>query len=669
MSWIVAELHITGFRGILDRAGDFELAQGRSPRSIALYASNSCGKSSYADAIEYLFSPAGRVARLGPGGREDGPALPHVLASERGIVPQVAMTLVNTESGEVIQVSRPIRPGSTDTLPSALRPILCQAPAHRVLRQHDLHRFVGDMTPAERYAELSRWLDLAHLEQVLGHLETASWLLQSLDLDRESEERVRDIARHTAGAVTGYDEQAILAWCAANVERHLGTRPPMASEQDLRKAIRTLKRLQGQLILASAAAEAYQAKRTLEQQATDLVAPDGLLRVFRTALADAVAAEEKTSHLLAAAKDSVFQEAWEVAQRVLESQITDQCPVCLTPWGRTRAGSQQGAVVTLRESRSKLARLATAQQEQQQATRAWETAIQELGASLARIPPAAGKLSLSEVETQAAELVQAVRTLSASGRFPSQMQGEWEVLLSRCHRFVVQVLQPALADLQVMEVPSTAAEVGATIEHLQVLQEALVRLAELDREREECRRVERSFNAVAEAIQTRASTLVNDIVADLQHDVQVIYQAIHPAAHNCRAAPDIAICPDTASKTLTLRVGFHSPDRSVPPASYLSESQVSTLGLALFLSAVSRFNRAFPFLVLDDVDAVYDAEHKARLVNLIVERLSECQVFLTTRDWHFYSMLRSRLHDRGWLFERLAGWDLEHGPRRQVNTS
>lgn len=67
MSWIATKLSIQGLRGIMDRGGDFELAQERSPRSIAIYAPNACGKSSYADAIEYLFSEDGSVGHLGKG--------------------------------------------------------------------------------------------------------------------------------------------------------------------------------------------------------------------------------------------------------------------------------------------------------------------------------------------------------------------------------------------------------------------------------------------------------------------------------------------------------------------------------------------------------------------------------------------------------------------------
>jgi len=197
MSWIVAKLSIEGVKGVLDRAGDFKLARKRSPRSLAIYAPNACGKSGYADAVEYLFSKDGGVEHLGRGGADSEcggkHAIPHVLAEERGIEPKISMTLVNLELGESVQVSRPVKTGRADSMPPELGAIVRGAPAHRILRQHDLRRFVVDMTPSEKYTELSRWLGLTRLEQVLKHLGTTSNALESTDLDREIDERVHEL--------------------------------------------------------------------------------------------------------------------------------------------------------------------------------------------------------------------------------------------------------------------------------------------------------------------------------------------------------------------------------------------------------------------------------------------------------------------------------------------
>ena len=676
MSWIVTKLNIQGIKGVLDRGGDFELGRERSPRSIAIYAPNACGKSSYADAVEYLFSEEGSVGHLGTGeasergGRQ---ALSHVLAEERGIEPKVSMTVVNSESGESVQVTRLVKADQADEMPPELGPIVRAVPAHRILRQHDLRRFVVDMTAVEKYAELSRWFGLTHLEQVLKHLETTSITLEGRDFGWEIAGRVQDIARHTDNAVTQYDERAVLDWCAAEAERHLGKRPAIDSLEGLKKVIRTLKRLQGRIIVASyATAESHQARLALEEIATDLLSQacpersrrDGPLQACHTALAEAVAAERRTERLLTRAKNSVFQEVWDAAQAILESQITNECPVCRTPWRKTRAGSQEAALITITRNRDELTELAAARNEQRKATRKLKKTIEDLEARLAQVSTAARKLSLSEIEIQATELVQAAQTLATTDRLPSQMQDECEALLSRCQQFVAQRLQPALQSLQAMMVPVTTTAVEATLERFELLWDTLTRLRELRREQEEYHKVKLSFEAMAGIIQQRAAALVNDVVAALRDDVQSIYHKIHPTD----AVPNIQIVPDTESRTLRMQVDFYSPDRTVSPAGYLSESQINTLGLALFISSVGLFNREFPFLFLDDVFSSYDTDHRKRFVDLAAERLDRFQVFLTTHDELFYSMLKDRLHDQGWLFERISGWDFEHGPQLEADT-
>ncbi len=644
MSWIVARLSIQGIKGILDRVGDFELAQERYPRSIVIYAPNACGNSGYADAIEYLFS-------------EDGS-----LAEERDIEPRLSMTLVNSESGESVQVTRLVKSGQADDMSSdfgelsrvELRSIVRAAPAQRILRQHDLRRFLVDMTPGELRgqdaAELSRWFGLTHLEQVLKHLEATSSTLAGRDLSWEIVGRVQDIARHTNHSVTRYNERAVLDWCEAETERLLGKRLAIDSVEGMKKAIRTLKRLQGRVIVASSATGgSYQAKLALEQIATGLSSQHGQPQVCHAALTDAVAAERHTESLFTVAKNNVFQEVWDAAKAILESQITGECPVCRTPWRKSRAGSQEAAVITITRSLDELAELATARNEQLRTTRRLKKVIRNLEKRLAQVSTEAKKLSLSKIEAQATELAKAARTLATTDRFPSQIQDECEALLDRCHELVAQRILPALQGLQLMTVPVTPTQVEAAIEHFQALWDALIRLKELHREQEEYQKVRRSFDALVEVIQERAAALVSDVVATLEDDVQSIYQTIHPT----EAAPKVHIVPDTESRALRMQVGFHSPDMTIPPAGHLSESQMNTLGLALFISSVGLFNRQFPFLLLDDVFCSYDADHRERIVDLVVERLGGFQVFLTTHDWRLYSMLKDRLHDKGWLFERI----------------
>jgi len=84
------------------------------------------------------------------------------------------------------------------------------------------------------------------------------------------------------------------------------------------------------------------------------------------------------------------------------------------------------------------------------------------------------------------------------------------------------------------------------------------------------------------------------------------------------------------------------------------------------VSCVRTFNRSFPFVFLDDIVSSYDADHRARIVDVVAEELDDFQVFLTTHDERFYTMLKTRLASKGWQFDRVTGWVFEEGPRRET---
>ena len=655
MTWVVERLRIQGVKGVLDRAGDFTLASKGSPRSLAVYAPNACGKSGYADAVEYLFSEDGCVEHLGKGGPDSEcggkHAIPHVLAEEKGIEPMVSITMVDPDSGERLEVSRPVKTGRDDPIPRELAEVVRRAPAHRILRQHDLRRFVVDMTPSEKYGELSRWLGLARLEKVLKHLVTASNALESTDLDREIDERVPDLALHTGGAVCVYDEAAVLAWCAGEVERHLGGAVCVGSVKEIDTAVKHLKERRDQIILSSAAAGSYQAKLSLKEEIEALASSDGLLDRCETAATAAESAERETKRVRGAAENSVFQEVWIAARDVMESQDTDECPVCSTPWPRTAVGSQREALVRLRRSLGRLADLTASQEKQLEALRQLRGVLGELQTCLGDVSEHAKLLSLTEADHTASALGEATRKMVDGDLPPSQLRSECGTLLPGCRQLVADVIKPALEQLVISGVPQEASAIEDTVAHLEALSEALLRLRSLHREREEYREVERAYSKVAAAIREETALLVNDIMTALRDEVACVFKTVHPAG----SVPNIYVVPDTDSRALKLRVDFHSSGRTVPPAGYLAESQINTLGLSLFISSVRLFNRRFPFVLLDDIVSSYDAEHRARIVDVIAERLNGFQVFLTTHDWRFYSMLRSRLGDKGWQFERITG--------------
>ena len=226
---------------------------------------------------------------------------------------------------------------------------------------------------------------------------------------------------------------------------------------------------------------------------------------------------------------------------------------------------------------------------------------------------------------------------------------------------VKQELGKKIIEVETLEypgVPSELMDIEKLIEKIDLFFTANNRLNRLHQINSEYRRTENEFNKIETEIRNQIAKLLNEIVGKLQNSVSEIYSKIHKND----AVPNIVITPDPENRTLSLRTGFHDKDRIVPPAGYLSESYINTLGLALFISAVKLYNDQFPFLFLDDIVSSYDADHRLRIVDLIAESLHDFQVILTTHDHMFYRALRDRLADENWKFEKIVEWNFEHGP-------
>jgi hypothetical protein len=659
MSWNLTHLNIKGVKGVLDHSGDFNLGDGKS---IAIFAPNGCGKSGYADAVEYLVSKDGSVEHLGQGDadseRGGKQALLHVLAEEKGITSTISATFHRINPTKTVNISREVKTGRIDPMPQELKAIIDIAPAHRILRQHDLRQFVVDMPPRDKYTELSRWLGLEYLEIVLSHLTTTKNELANTDPNREFNERLQDVVKHTKGEIKEYKLLEIFTWCTKEIQKHLPEQSPIGSIEEINTSIDSLRRRRDQLIVQSGNVyQRHKEKQQLEEVSRLSTSLESPITSFIEATKRVALSEKQVSLAFSTAKNSIFQETWETSKKVLDSNKVDVCPICGTEWAKTTASSQTEALVQIVQNLDSLSKLKEAQDSQKENLNRLGIASKSLESLLKRLQSIAEKLSLPQLAKKALELVEIIETLPRDNIDAPKN----EALVVQCNKLFIDDVNAAIIGVQIENLPVSADAVDQTANQIIGLKEALDRLRVLESERSEYRKIQMSFETISTLIQQQSANLVNGVVQVLRDDVEKIYLKIHPTS----AVPNIYITPDAGNKTLSLRVGFHSTGRTVPPGGYLSESQINTLGLSLFFSCVRLFNKEFPFIFLDDIVSSYDADHRARIVDVIAEDLGDFQVFLTTHDERFYSMLKSRLIDKGWLFNRITGWTLEEGPERE----
>jgi hypothetical protein len=671
MTWRVEKIRVQGVKGVLTASGEFKLKGGRS---IAIFAPNACGKSGYADALEYFFSADGLVEHLGKGGsdseRGGKHAIPHILASERGIEPSISVSLRETdESGRTlsnVEVTRPVRTGRADELPAFLRGIVAAAPAQRILRQHDLRRFVVDLEPRGKYAEFARWVGLERLEQVLTHLTTAGNALDRQDLDREIAERKVTLRQQTNASISDEAmEEEVFRWCTTAGKSLLKEEVLLDKLEDLAPLSQRLRERRDSITLASRdVSEKEKAKVRLRNAHEVLSSPETGISATRHALSAALAAGREAVRVAAAAKQIVFQRVWQESEKVLAELEVSVCPVCQTPWERGQAGTQKVALQFLSEALESLAEVRGAEKNAHEAAARVSRKVAALVDRTSVLTSDLATLGLGKAKDSVPDLS------AQKGRLtkPDSNQATWGDDVTTCldelESFLVKHLEPIVSSLPDAALPIEAAPFDALAQKFGIVQDSLRRLKDLQARRESFQAVRDSFRKVAGLIQNETAGLLKRIVDSLRDEVNRVYKKIHPASK----IPIVHIDPDTETKSLLLRVDFHEKGRTVPPAGYLSESQINTLGISLFISAVRLFNSSFPLVVLDDIVSSYDADHRARIADVVAEDLSRFQVLLTTHDELFYQILRARLQDAGWLFDRISSWSLDAGPKREEDT-
>ncbi len=116
-------------------------------------------------------------------------------------------------------------------------------------------------------------------------------------------------------------------------------------------------------------------------------------------------------------------------------------------------------------------------------------------------------------------------------------------------------------------------------------------------------------------------------------------------------------------KAVELEIEFVST-RVTPAFKFLSESQVNSFGLSIFLAAVRHFNSKFKFIILDDIVSSFDAFKRPKLIDLINTRFNDFQILILTHDDVFFTELSRHLSK--WNRIKFTGWNYTTGPVYKV---
>jgi len=116
-------------------------------------------------------------------------------------------------------------------------------------------------------------------------------------------------------------------------------------------------------------------------------------------------------------------------------------------------------------------------------------------------------------------------------------------------------------------------------------------------------------------------------------------------------------------KAVELEIEFAT--KKVKPAfKVLSESQINSFGLAVFLASIRQFNTEFKFVILDDVVNSFDAYKRPKVIELLNQHFSDFQFLILTHDQIWFDRLQRTF--KSWNRLKFSGWDYSLGPKVQL---
>jgi len=259
---------------------------------------------------------------------------------------------------------------------------------------------------------------------------------------------------------------------------------------------------------------------------------------------------------------------------------------------------------------------------------------------------------------------------------------------------IITVLKRQLRELDKIEISSDPAINSiANIIKNQLLNERLAseKIIELSKD-EKTKALAQDFSNIDQIIKYYKSYVTNrekvtylkDIVTDLnqlfalltnyiQTTIQTTFSAISADVVECYNEletsnpyiknPQIKLITGK-DKAVELEIEFVS-EKVSPAFKILSESQVNSFGLAIFLASVKNFNTEFKFFILDDVVNSFDSFKRPRVSQLIAKKFNDFQVLIMTHDQIFFDTVQRDFPT--WQRYKFTSWDFTTGPRFRLS--
>lgn len=646
---------LSGFRAYLNEQ-EFTVSNQTSHFSLATYAPNGKGKSSFVDALEFFFSPSGIVNRLGDrksmlrAGKE---AVNHYQAKEKNIP-----SVVKVDFSKNNQTIPETRKTDDSTVPSTVVTLNSAAKVQFIIRGHELRRFVEEQTPQDRYEELAKWFGFSPLLSTQDALRELKLNLNKKVNDSSSKQvydkRTQQI---TKSKQNSWNEAEATKWFNENILTHLSPTLKITSLNELDPAYIQIKNNKIEeskstgLSVFETIEKAIKALYTLNLETSE---ETGLIANTIVAKNKFDADTEELEKVKSESAKSIFSDVWTAANNLFSSEkfIDDTCPVCNTSFDKTASGSKNDVHLHIKTGLENLKTLKNAQDKLKLSKKQFDEATTKLSEGITSLVTALQSSGFKDEITAFISIkTDLVKIIEDKQKLKS---------------FKASLLSLETKNKSKITELTTVKKEYTYSSALPILEDLIKLKNEYDtytKEMSELTKIQTRVSAQITIIDQYIKTYVTNLIASLQDKINLFYSEIQKGA---KSTPKIYLkLPDNAAvqQQISLVIDFAENRKEVLPSGYLSDSQIHTLALSIRLASICMFNKDFPFIVLDDVITSYDTDHRLTLVSLIAKHLNQHQLFVFTHDEQFFNFLQENLPENRWRFKRIMFIEENFGPK------
>lgn len=645
----IQNIIISGFRGI-NNPLKLYFQKGRNIQSMMIYGRNGSGKSSIVDAWEWLYS--GKIQHLAREGAREH-AFPHKEADDNNTWIEIEFT--NQEIGkikaefDVNRVTKPIIIGNLSKLKEFV-----SFPCH--IRYRDLTEFVYE-TKAEKYEKLSSLMGFEKALDIQNQMQTCSGKLENLLDTLEKDRKIFCQQYQDASGEKPGDIFKFIYILNGFFDRHGIARINEIAEVNenfeiLKKQVENDKKSR-ELLLWKDFERIFNQFYPLED-----IRPN--ISQFQENINEFKLNEEDISKL-------ILLNLYENGIETIESLgISNICPLCDQPY--------EGELIEhINSKQSHLAELKRKKNELDEEKNSLFSLVEGINRKIERT---ISDLEEKELKKPFLEFYEYIKNVNLALTECKDILGRGIESIDKEFDFIKKVdtkKYKCLFDLEnkISEIIRNNIENLCNDESRKVLVsdfqqadkliESFVKLDELNKKISKLEEIKTAFGDIKDDFTEETKRNVQTSFDVISSDVADYFNILERDNDNI-GNPKIMLDFER-NKAVELEIMFGG--ESISPAfKFLSESQLNSFGLSVFLASTKQFNPNFKFIILDDIINSFDVYKRPRVIDLLSEHFSDYQILLLTHDSIWLDRLqRSFPH---WIRNHFLGLDYLVGPKMRT---